>query len=351
MNQKPLYMLIKKEKIRNFSIIAHIDHGKSTLADRLLEKTNLKGSNKSLERVLDSLSLEQEKGITIKLNAVQLYYPPENSEPYVFNLIDTPGHVDFMYEVSRSLAACEGVILLVDATKGIQAQTLAYYEIAKKLNLKILPTINKIDLPHAQLETTKDQLIELLNCQENDICLISAKTGKNIDLLLEKIIADIPHPQSPEPLFGFNSFADSPAMLIIPQDNPTLISQIQNRQPNDLFTTPLIKDLTKLKKATGVPSFPEITFKVIESFRQFGSYEHELEIEPLDLGIEGMPPITKIIFVFADSTIPTLYKPLTKMKLYNSNTLTQSVGKQFTMRVKAWNFTDDNLNCLSFKSD
>ncbi|CFW92803.1 Elongation factor 4, GTP-binding domain(fragment) [endosymbiont DhMRE of Dentiscutata heterogama] len=188
-------MLIKKKKIRNFSIIAHIDHGKSTLADRLLEKTNLKGSNKSLERVLDSLSLEQEKGITIKLNAVQLYYPPESPEPYVFNLIDTPGHVDFMYEVSRSLAACEGVILLVDATKGIQAQTLAYYEIAKKLNLKILPTINKIDLPHAQLETTKNQLIELLNCQENDICLISAKTGKNVDLLLEKIIADIPPPQ------------------------------------------------------------------------------------------------------------------------------------------------------------
>src|SRR5438270_1505987 len=185
---------INPSKIRNFSIIAHIDHGKSTLADRLLEKTNLKGSNKVLERILDSLSLEQQKGITIKLNSVQLYYPPESPEPYIFNLIDTPGHVDFMYEVSRSLAACEGVILLVDAVKGIQAQTLAYYEIAKKLNLKILPVINKIDLPHAQLEATKNQLIELLNCQESDICLISAKTGKNIDLLLEKIISDIPSP-------------------------------------------------------------------------------------------------------------------------------------------------------------
>src|SRR3954452_3050524 len=185
---------INPHKIRNFSIIAHIDHGKSTLADRLLEKTNLKNSNKPLERVLDSLSLGQEKGITIKLNAVQLYYPPESSEPYIFNLIDTPGHVDFMYEVSRSLAACEGVILLVDATKGIQAQTLAYYEIAQSLNLKILPVINKIDLPHAQLETTQKQLIELLNCQENDICLISAKSGKNVDLLLKKIITDIPSP-------------------------------------------------------------------------------------------------------------------------------------------------------------
>src|SRR3954454_18017841 len=185
---------INPTKIRNFSIIAHIDHGKSTLADRLLEKTNLKGSQQTLQRVLDSLLLEQEKGITIKLNAVQLYYPPESPEPYIFNLIDTPGHVDFMYEVSRSLAACEGVILLVDAVKGIQAQTLAYYEIAKSLNLKILPVVNKVDLPHAQVEKVQGQLKELLNCEENDICLISAKTGKNIDLLLEKIISVIPSP-------------------------------------------------------------------------------------------------------------------------------------------------------------
>src|SRR3954447_329457 len=185
---------INPSKIRNFSIIAHIDHGKSTLADRLLEKTNLKGSNKAFERILDSLSLEQQKGITIKLNSVQLYYPPESPEPYIFNLIDTPGHVDFMYEVSRSLAACEGVLLLVDATKGIQAQTLAYYEIAKNLNLKILPVINKIDLPSAQLDATKKQLTELLACQENDICLISAKSGLNVDILLEKIIDVIPAP-------------------------------------------------------------------------------------------------------------------------------------------------------------
>src|SRR5215212_1651036 len=175
-NLEEVLKKINPIKIRNFSIIAHIDHGKSTLADRLLEKTNLKDSNKSFERILDSLSLEQQKGITIKLNSVQLYYPPESPEPYIFNLIDTPGHVDFMYEVSRSLAACEGVILLVDATKGIQAQTLAYYEIAKNLNLKILPVINKIDLPHSQVENVQNQLIELLGCSENDLCLISAKT-------------------------------------------------------------------------------------------------------------------------------------------------------------------------------
>ncbi|CAG8603254.1 12039_t:CDS:2 [Racocetra persica] len=149
---------------------------------------------KSLERILDSLALEQEKGITIKLNAVQLRYPPESPEPYLFNLIDTPGHVDFMYEVSRSLAACEGVILLVDASQGIQAQTLAYYEIAKQLQLKILPVINKIDLPVARTKEVQIQLQELLHCQEKDIVLISAKTGQNVDLLLKKIITDIPSP-------------------------------------------------------------------------------------------------------------------------------------------------------------
>ena len=187
-------MLIKTEKIRNFSIIAHIDHGKSTLADRILELTNFKNSKQTLERILDSLTLEQEKGITIKLNAVQLHYPPESPEPYILNLIDTPGHFDFHYEVSRSLATCEGVILLVDAIKGIQAQTLTYYEIARQQGLKIIPVINKIDLPHAQVEKVQNQLMELLNCSREDICLISAKTGKNVDLLLEKIVADIPSP-------------------------------------------------------------------------------------------------------------------------------------------------------------
>ena len=182
---------IETNRIRNFSIIAHIDHGKSTLADRILELTNFKNSRQKINRVLDSLALEQEKGITIKLNAVQLYYPPESSEPYILNLIDTPGHFDFHYEVSRSLATCEGVILLVDAIKGIQAQTLTYYEIARQQGLKILPVINKIDLPHAQIEKVQAQLIELLNCSPEDICLISAKTGKNVDLLLEKIVSDI----------------------------------------------------------------------------------------------------------------------------------------------------------------
>lgn len=185
--------------IRNFSIIAHVDHGKSTLADRIIELTNFKNSKRPLNRILDSLKLEQQKGITIKLNSVQLNYHSESSgDNYVFNLIDTPGHADFRYEVSRSLAACEGVILLVDATKGIQAQTLAYYQVAKELNLKFVPVINKIDLPSAQLEKTKNQLTNLLGCQEEDFCLISSKTGQNVPALLEKIIEIVPHPAKKE---------------------------------------------------------------------------------------------------------------------------------------------------------
>src|SRR6185295_930513 len=188
-------MLVKTTKIRNFSIIAHVDHGKSTLADRILELTNFKNSRQKIDRILDSLVSEQKRGITIKLNAVQLYYPPESPEPYVLNLIDTPGHFDFHYEVSRSLATCEGVILLVDAIKGIQAQTLTYYEIARQQGLKIIPVINKIDLPHAQVEKVQNQLMELLNCSRENICLISAQTGKNDDLLVQKIITAIPTPR------------------------------------------------------------------------------------------------------------------------------------------------------------
>ena len=140
--------LKRQSKIRNFSIIAHIDHGKSTLADRIIELTSFKDRKKSLDRILDSLELEKQRGITIKLNSVQLNYIDEDTNhQYTFNLIDTPGHADFGYEVSRSLAACEGVILLIDSTKGVQAQTLAYLNAAKNLNLTFLPVINKIDLP------------------------------------------------------------------------------------------------------------------------------------------------------------------------------------------------------------
>lgn len=179
--------------IRNFAIIAHIDHGKSTLADRLLEKT---GSVKtgSGNQLLDTMDLEKEKGITIKLNPARMSYRYDGQE-YQLNLIDTPGHVDFGYEVSRSLAAVEGVLLLVDASQGIQAQTLTNLYQAQKLNLRVIPVINKIDLPTAQPEEAAEEVMNLLNCPYEDICFVSGKTGESVDELLEKIVTDIPAPK------------------------------------------------------------------------------------------------------------------------------------------------------------
>lgn len=177
------------KKIRNFCIIAHIDHGKSTLADRFLELTQTISKREIKEQVLDQLELEREKGITIKSKPVRMKY---NS--YILNLIDTPGHVDFTYEVSRSLACVEGAILLVDATQGIQAQTLANYYLAQKQNLTIIPVVNKIDLPNAQIKETKEALAELTSSKINEVLLISAKTGQGVKEVLENIIKKIPPP-------------------------------------------------------------------------------------------------------------------------------------------------------------
>ena len=319
--------------IRNFSIIAHIDHGKSTLADRILELTGAVNSHDMKDQLLDSMDLERERGITIKLNAVELNYK-YNGEDYILHLIDTPGHVDFSYEVSRSLAACEGAILIVDAAQGIEAQTLANLYLALNNDLKIIPVINKIDLPNADVEKVKAELVNVLGFNEDEILLCSGKTGVGVKELIEAIIERIPAPKEPvdheTKAMIFDSYFDSYRGVIASvrvfdgkinkNDTIKMMSTGATYEVVELgVSTPKTKNLNEL--VSGQVGWINASIKTIDTVKvgdTITTLSHEAK-EPLP-GYQPMKPMVYSgLFPIEPNKFEPLKEALEKLKLNDAS--------------------------------
>ena len=321
--------VMKQENIRNFSIIAHIDHGKSTIADRILEVTGAITKREMQEQLLDSMDIERERGITIKLNAVELKYK-YNDEDYILHLIDTPGHVDFTYEVSRSLAACEGAILVVDAAQGIEAQTLANLYLALENNLTIIPVINKIDLPNADPEKVKKELMDTLGFDEDEFILTSAKTGVGIKELIEEVIKKIPSPKGNKnellQALIFDSFYDPyrgvVALIRVVNGKIKLHDRVMMMQSGATYEvnelgvhTP--KEIKKEYLTAGDVGFLCASIKSISDIKVGDTIT--LESNPASSMLPGYKPMKPMVFCgiypIESSRYPDLKEALEKLKL------------------------------------
>ena len=324
---------MKQETIRNFSFIAHIDHGKSTLADRILEKTGAITERERQDQLLDNMDIERERGITIKLNAVNLKYQYHNEE-YILHLIDTPGHVDFSYEVSRSLAACEGAILVVDAAQGIEAQTLANLYLALENNLIIIPVINKIDLPNADPDKVKKELIDTLGFKEDEIVLTSAKNGIGIEKLIETIIEKIPAPigkqEKPLQALIFDSYFDAYRGIITSirivngkvkvGDRIKMLATGATYEVVELgIHTP--HEIKKQELVTGEVGFLCASIKSIEDVKVGDTIT--LESNPAKENLPGYKPMKPMVFCglypIESSKFPELREALEKLKLNDAS--------------------------------
>ena len=320
--------------IRNFSIIAHIDHGKSTLADRILELTDTVEKREMKDQILDSMDLERERGITIKLNAVQLIYHAKNGEDYVFHLIDTPGHVDFSYEVSRSLAACEGAVLVVDACQGVQAQTLANVYLALENDLEILPVLNKIDLPSAQPDVVKEEIENVIGLDCTEAVEISAKSGLNVDQVLEEIVSKLPapkgNPNQPLQALVFDSVYDSYRGVIAfisvkngvikPKDKIRFMATGAEYEVIDVgVRTP--KEIVKDQLITGEVGWVSAAIKNIEDVRVGDTITNAADpcLEPLH-GYRQMNPMVYCgLYPVDNARYDDLKEALSKLKLNDAS--------------------------------